>query len=223
MMLRSARGLDFMFPLLTLIGLLCAISPPAQAADKSLYENNFEHTEVGKVPDDFLVLDGGFVVKEAEGKKFLELPGAPLETFAVQFGPARSNDVAVSAAIKGAAKGRRQPVFGVGLGGVAGFKLQVSPAKQTLEIYRDADLKASVPYQWVSGHWITLRLQIRTAEKQGWIIEGAAWDQGQSPPEKAMISFQATEAPLPGRASVFGSPFSGEPIWFDDFAVSEAR
>ena len=212
-----------MFPLLMLLGLLCAISLPAQAADKSLYENNFEHTEVGKVPDDFLVLDGGFVVKEVEGKKFLELPGAPLETFAVQFGPARSNDVSVTAAIKGAAKGRRQPVFGVGLGGVAGFKLQVSPAKQALEIYRDADLKASVPYQWVSGHWITLRLQIRTHEKEGWLIEGTAWDQGKTQPEKAMITFQATEAPLPGRASVFGSPFSGEPIWFDDLVVNETR
>lgn len=212
-----------MFPLLMVLGLLCTHSLPTQAADKSLYENNFEHTEVGKVPDDFLVLDGGFVVKEVEGKKLLELPGAPLETFAVQFGPARSNDVRVTATIKGVAKGRRQPVFGVGLGGVAGFKLQVSPAKQALEIYRDADLKASVPYHWVSGHWITLRLQIRTPEKEGWIIEGAAWDQGKSPPEKAMISFQATEAPLPGRPSVFGSPFSGEPIWFDDFVVSETR
>jgi hypothetical protein len=46
----------------------------------------------------------------------------------------------------GAAKGRRFPVFGVGLG-AGWFKLQVSPAKQALEIYRDADQRL-LPFQW---------------------------------------------------------------------------
>ena len=54
---------------------------------KPLYENNFESAEVGKVPDDFLVLDGGFAVKSDGTNKFLELPGAPLDSFGVLFGP----------------------------------------------------------------------------------------------------------------------------------------
>src|SRR5712671_3568391 len=118
--MHPARVSDSGFRILRRFGsVLFAGCLSALAADKPIYDNNFEQAEVGKVPDDFLVLDGGFVVKEAAGKKFLELPGAPLETFAVQFGPPRSNDVAVSAAIHGTAKGRRFPVFGVGLGGVA--------------------------------------------------------------------------------------------------------
>ena len=42
-----------------------------------LYENNFEKEQIGKVPENFLVLDGGFAVKEEAGNKFLELPGSP--------------------------------------------------------------------------------------------------------------------------------------------------
>src|ERR1700733_6665018 len=76
---------------------------------KPLYENNFEKAEVGKVPDDFLVLDGGFAVKEENGNRFLELPGAPLDSFSAQFGPTESSGVSVSARIKATAKGRRFP------------------------------------------------------------------------------------------------------------------
>src|SRR5438874_1003409 len=131
------------------------------AQGKVLYQNNFEKAEVGKVPEDFLVLDGGFIVKEEAGNKFLELPGSPLENFAVQFGPATTSDTAVSARINGTARGRRYPIFGVGLNGVAGYKLQVSPAKKMLEILKDQDVKAGFPFDWKSGQWTNLRLQIR--------------------------------------------------------------
>src|SRR5437667_1952075 len=121
--------------------------------DKALYENDFEKAALDKVPGDFLVLDAGFAVKEEGGNKFLELPGAPLDTFAVQFGPTETAGIAVSARINGTAKGRRYPTFGIGLNGVAGYKLQVSPAKKSLELYKDLELKASLPYEWNSGQW----------------------------------------------------------------------
>ena len=37
---------------------------------------------------------------------------------------------------------------------------------------------------------------------------------------ECMITADEKEAPGSGRASVFGSPFSGTPIRFDDFVVS---
>src|SRR5438045_6593041 len=81
---------------------------------KTLYRNDFEKTEVGQVPQDFLVLDGAFSVKEENGNRLLELPGAPVDSFAVQFGPAEAENVAVSARIRSTAQGRRYPSFGVG-------------------------------------------------------------------------------------------------------------
>ena len=101
-----------------------------------LYENNFAGATPGTVPEDFLVLDGQFAVKEEGGNKFLELPGAPLDAFGVLFGPTEKDGIAVSARIFGTAKGRRFPAFAVSLNGVGGYKLQISPAKKLVELYK---------------------------------------------------------------------------------------
>ena len=187
---------------------------------KALYKNDFEKNEVGQVPQDFLVLDGAFSVKEENGNRFLELPGAPVDSFAVQFGPAETDNIAISARIRSAAKGRRYPSFGVGLNGVAGYKLQVSPAKKMLELYKDQELKQTLPYDWKSGQWTQLRLQVRKIKESEWKIDGKVWIEGNPEPKEWMIAANETEAPASGRASVFGSPFSGTPIQFDDFVVS---
>jgi hypothetical protein len=186
------------------------------------YEKHFEKADVGKVPDDFLVLDGAFTVNEEGGNQFLELPGAPLDSYAVQFGPSASSNVTVSAAIKSTGKGRRFPTFGVGLGGVSGFRLQVSPAKKTLELYQDQTIKKSVEYEWKSGDWLVLRLQIASADGKG-RVEGKVWQKGSPEPKSWQLSVDITETPTSGRPSVFGSPFAGTPIQFDDFIVDSAH
>lgn len=203
--------------------LACTFLLAASVHAQTLYENNFEKAQVGKVPEDFMVLDGGFTVKEENGNKLLELPGAPLDSFAVQFGPAQTENVAVSARIKGAGKGRRFPTFGIGLNGTAGYKLQVSPGKRLLELYKDQDLKASAAYEWKSGQWTNLRLQLVKVQDAKWKVEGKVWVAAEAEPEKWLISFEETEAPSAGRASLFGSPFSGVPIQFDDLVVSSVK
>src|SRR6266511_2499492 len=137
--------------------LALAQSPPP------VFENNFEKAELNTVPDDFLVLDGQFVVKEDGGNRFLELPGAPLDTFGVLFGPTEKDGTAVSARIFGTGKGRRYPTFAVGLNGQgsSAHRLQVSPAKKAIELYRGDEVKASVSYEWQPGTWTRLRLQVR--------------------------------------------------------------
>ena len=203
-----------------LAGMSCLLAAAALGADatKPLYENNFEKAEVGKVPEEFLVLDGGFAVRQDGDNKFLELPGAPLETFGVLFGPVEKEGLAVSARVHGVGKGRRFPTFAVGLNGVAGYKLQVSPGKKLLELYKGDAVKASVPFEWASGQWTQLRLQVRKLKDGVWKIEGKAWMQGMSEPAW-QISIDETEAPPAGRAAVWGCPYSGTPIRFDDLSV----
>ena len=203
------------------VGLTAATVLASEAA-KPLYENGFEKAEVGKVPEDFLVLNGEFAVKEADGNKFLELPGTPLESFGVLFGPGETSGAAVSARISGTAKGRRYPTFGVGLGGVSGHKLQVSPGKNAVELFKDQEVRVSVPYEWKSGVWTLFRLQVRAVKDGAWRIEGKAWPQGSDEPKDWLIAFDEKEKPVAGRASIFACPFSGTPIWFDDLAVERA-
>ncbi|HMP83598.1 MAG TPA: hypothetical protein PKA41_12935 [Verrucomicrobiota bacterium] len=199
-----------------------AAATPVAPATTPLYANDFEKAEAGQLPDDFMALEGEFVVKSDGTNKFLELPGAPLDSFAVLFGPATNANVSVAARICGTSRGRLHPVFGVGACGVVGYRLQVSPAKGALELYKDTELKASVPYEWKSGVWTRLRLQVVEVKGGEWIVQCKAWADGSAEPSAWRIEFQSAEKPPTGRSSVTGSPFSGKPIQFDDVAVERA-
>lgn len=192
-----------------------------RAGAAPLYQMTFQEAEPGRVPAELLVLDGAFAVRAEGEERFLELPGAPLETFGVLFGPAVTNDVSVSARFFGTGSGRRYPTFALGLGGVNGYKLRVSPGKKQLELLKADTVLQGVPYAWESGRWTHLRLQVRTAGG-GWKIEGKAWTEGAAEPAEWTIVREETEAPRPGRASIWGAPFAGTPIRFDDLTLSAA-
>lgn len=204
-----------------LMGLMLALVICAVDA-QVLYTSGFEKAELEKVPDDMLVLDGGFAVKEEGGNKFLELPGAPLETFGVLFGPTEASGLSVTARIQGTGKGRRFPTFAVGLNGVGGYKLQVSPAKKLVELVKGEEVVASAPFTWESGSWTMLRLQCRKVNDAEFKVEGKAWKQGDAEPKDWQISRAETVESPAGRSSVWGMPFAGTPVRFDDLQVGKA-
>ncbi len=189
--------------------------------NKPLYENNFEKATPGPMPAEFLVLDGGFEIKAEEDNKFIELPGAPLETFGVLFGPAEKENVRVSARIFGTGKGRRFPTFGIGAGGQGGYRLQVAPAKKAVELYRGESLKATIPFEWQPSKWTQLKLQVRKVKDGAWTAEGKVWMAGEKEPEKWTINFDDTQEASNGKSAIWGSPFAGTPIRFDDLQVSK--
>ncbi len=204
-----------------LAGLFVVLTVRLAAEDaRPVYENNFEKAELDKVPADFLVLDGAFEVKAEGGNKFLELPGAPLDTFGVLFGPTEKDGLAVSARIQGSGKGRRFPTFGVGLNGVGGFRLLVAPAKKLVELYKGDDVKATAPLEWQTGVWSKLKLQLRKVKDGEWKVEGKVWAETAKEPAAWTIAFDETAETPAGRPSIWGNPFSGTPIRFDDLAVT---
>jgi hypothetical protein len=192
---------------------------PARAQTaKPLYQADFDKAEVGKIPTDLLVLDGAFAVQQEGANRFLELPGAPLESYGFLFGPTEKDGIAASARIYATSKGRRYPTFALGLDGVGGYRLQVSPGKKLLELCRGEDVKASVPYQWESGKWTELRLRVLKSGT-GWRVEGKAWQEGAPPPTSWTISTDDAEDLPAGRGAIFASPYSGTPIRFDDLLM----
>jgi hypothetical protein len=192
----------------------------ALADEKVVYQADFENAAAGAMPDDILVLDGAFAVKEEGGNKFVELPGAPLETYGFLFGPVEPSGIAASARISGTGRGRRFPTFGVGLNGVGGYRLQVSPAKKMLELYKGDIVKASQAYEWPSGKWVRLKIQIRGGDTGPFRVEGTVWIDGEKEPVDPNLGFDETELHPAGKPSVWGSPFAGTPIRFDDLRVS---
>lgn len=202
-----------------LAGSLCA-AVFAQEAKPGTYTNDFEKAEVDSVPDGFLVLDGGFAVKEEGGNKFFELPGAPLESFGVLFGPTLKENQSTSARIHGSGKGRRFPQFGVGLNGVGGYKLLISPAKKAIELYKGDNVLTNAPFEWQTEKWAKFLLQVRKVKDGEWKVEGKVWMEGSEEPKEWLISYDETTAPVNGRAMIIGRPYSGTPIRYDDFAVA---
>ncbi len=188
----------------------------------ALYENDFQGAALNKIPDDFLILDGQFTVGQEGTNRFLELPGAPLDTFGVLFGPSQKDNVAVTARIFGTAQGRRFPVFGVSLGGAAGYRLQVAPAKKAVELFKGDQLVTSTPYAWNSERWTRFRLDLRQAEPGGCTVSGKVWQDGAVEPAAWTVVAREQPEPAPGRPGLWGSPFSGTPMRFDDLRVSVA-
>lgn len=196
----------------------------AAAAGGILYQNDFSRSEVGKLPDEMLLLDGAFAVQELDHNKLLRLPGAPLDTYGVLFGPTEGANIALSARIHSTKKGRREPAFAIGLNGNAGFRLQVSAAKRLIELYKGDDVVAKETFIWESASWTMMKLRVRKVKDGEFAVEGKAWKQEAAEPEKWLVTYvEKTEAgrePIAGRASIWGNPFAGTPIDFDDLVVS---
>jgi hypothetical protein len=204
---------------------VCALLLPAAApaADpKLLFQSDFKNAAVDALPDGFQALEGDFKVKDTGTNKVLELPAAPAESFyGVLFGPVTNSGVRVGARVYGTATKRRYPTFGVGLSGAQGYCLRVSPAKQAVEIFKGDEFCTNAPYTWNPGVWTQLRLQVSAAAGQTWKVQAKAWPQGADEPKEWTLTVEDKTPPAAGRASLWGTPFSGTPVWFDDLTVTE--
>ena len=196
--------------------LAISLLSPAVAAPLSAFD--FQSVTVGELPEDFLVLDGNWAVKDDSGNKLVELPGAPLDSFGALFGPSQVDGVVLTARGRSERKGRLYPAFAISLNGVGGYRLQVSAAKKELEIFQGDEPKVGVPFEWESGAWTQMKLQVRKTG-EGWVVEGKAWKDGTPEPKDWMVTLKVGEAPPEGRPAFWGNPFSGRPIQFDDFKL----
>lgn len=201
---------------------LAAAAALAAGAPKEIFSNNFEAEALDAAPKGFLVLAGEFAVKADGANKVLELPGEPLDSFNLLFGPSLPEHGRVDARIFGTGKGRKFPTFGVSLSNAGGYRLQVSPGKKALEIFKGDEVKASVPFEWGGGAWTRLALQVRKGAAGTWLIEGKAWPADGPEPAAWMVSVEEKDAPAAGRAGLCGSPYSGTPIRYDDLRISPA-
>ena len=202
-----------------IIAAIIVFTGSAQSADKVLFENDFELANVDSVPEELMVLTGEFSIKDIGGNRALELPGNPLEDFGALFGPTESDGIAVRARIHSESSKRLAPRFGVGLDGIAGYRLLVAPGQNQLQLLKDQQTVASAPFEWNSSTWTSLHLQIRKVSEGKWIIEGRAWADGTPEPKDWLLSFEVSETPPAGKASIWGAPYSGKPILFDDLSV----
>ena len=206
------------FVILSLLG-------PATCPAAHSYTNHLNDAQSGEVPDEFMVLNGHFAVQESGQEKWLELPGTPSDTYVLLFGPTLSPEteglLTVHGQFYGQAQGRRYPAFGLGAYGLGGFRLQVSPAKRELELFHGETMVASQPYQWRGETWTAMRLEV-VRRQDRWEVRGKAWPRDQPEPDSWPLTHRAEVRLFSGQASLWGIPYSGLPIRFDNLAVNHA-
>ena len=209
------RALGGFSILLLLFALIAADAPPP-----ANYKEDFQNSAEGSMPEQLLVINGTFAVKSEADNKFLQLPGEPLDTFGFMLGSDETNSIQSS--IRATNTGKRFPEFGVGLLGPAGYRLWLQPAVGELQLLKGDNVKSAKPYEWKPGGWLNLKLQL-TKQNNKTTLQGKLWPRGTDEPKDWTITFEdnETEKPPKGRASVWGIPYSGTPLDFDDIAISK--
>ena len=185
-----------------------------------IYQNNFESYELNKFPEDMMEIDGVFKVEaDDKGGKYLKMSSEPLTENAVIFGPSIKNSATLQVKVRGFKKRRSFPRFGIGLHGISGFRLRVVPSKNIVELVKNEESVKNVAYKWNPESWSIIKLQIDYQDDKS-IIKGWVWDQGESPPQEPVITFSHDGTPGQGKASIWGTAYSGKVIIFDDLLLN---
>jgi len=201
--------------------LLCLIALLGGCASaQEILDEDFTSYAVGQAPDLF-ILAGTFTVEEEEGgNQVLQIGPGELVDATVQLGDSLRSGGEILARVKGLQQRRSFPRFGVGLHGKAGFQLRIVPAARAIELLKGEEVIQTVPFTWTAGQWHLVRLRVEAIANGGWSVSGWVWPEAAQPPREAMIDYISESLTLQGKASLFGTPFSGQPIQFDDVHVT---
>ena len=201
---------------------LALAEEPKGSANPAAFEEDFESVAVGEAPDGVMEIDGTFTVVEEDGAKFLRVGIEPLAENGIILGPSMKAGGSVEAKIRSFKKRRSFPRFGIGLHGISGYRLRVVPSSGTVELLKNEEVVASEKFVWKADAWTNLKLEIEQAG-DGWAIKGWVWPVAEGEagkqPEAPSIQHSDTNAPGQGKASLWGSPYSGKPVDFDDVRV----
>ncbi len=183
---------------------------------------DFEAAALGPLPEGLMLTDAEsqFAIVADGANHVLEMSPAPLVDGGVLLGASIKGGVAVRARIRATGKRRSFPRFGVGLHGVGGYRCLVVPARKELQIVRNEEVVAQVPYVWKSGSWTVVEFSVLASAAGGSKLEARAWEEGQPRPEAAQLSHEAAGLPGTGKASLWAAPYAELPIAFDDVVVT---
>ena len=200
-------------PLLALLLSACVMPQPRTDANLTpLVQANFQSAAL---PESWIVLNGKVAMTDCT----LQLPGTPLEMHGVMFGPALLENVRVAARFKCEANGRQFPEFGLGLNGISGFRVMVSPGQKKLKLFRNDVLVHEMDHTWVPGDWTHMTFQIQSLPGLKWRVMAKVWHSSELEPKEWQLMWTESVEPLTGRATVWGQPFTGTPIAIDDLRV----
>jgi hypothetical protein len=198
--------------------LLAALNLHAQQLQT--FEIKADDWAEGEPPKEVFVVDGTIKIAAREGNKAIVIDPAPITDASAQLAVSAAGNASIEARIFATKRGRSTPRFGVSVHGMSGYRLLVNPAKKALELAKNDQTIASVPFTWTTDVWLKVKLEAKKGEGDAWSITGKAWAADAAEPAEALIKHDDKGLKGQGKCAIWATPFSGEPVFFDDIRIS---
>lgn len=191
----------------------------AFSADLTSFTFTSDDWPEGDPPKEVFVVDGTIKVAAKDGNKAIMVSPENLVDASAQFATSAAGESVIKARVFASKQGRSNPRFGIAVHGMSGYRLIVNAPKKTLEIVKSDETHASIPFDWTSDAWLWIKLEAR---KNGddWTITGKTWAADATEPAEAQISHTDKGLKGQGKASIWATPYSQTPIYFDDIEVA---
>ncbi len=199
--------------------LLVTVSLVALADTRKL-ALDFEALSGGEPPKEVFVVEGKFSIVAKDGNKALEIGiSGDLSDSNALIGDSAAGSASFEGRVFATKVGRSTPRFGIGVHGQSGYRILVFPAKKELQLTKGDEIIKTVPFEWKSDAWLKLKLDVKKVAEGKWTIAGKAWLASDPEPKEAQFTHEDTTLKGQGKCSVWGTLFSGTPIYFDDLKV----
>ncbi|NOT59258.1 MAG: PQQ-binding-like beta-propeller repeat protein [Acidobacteria bacterium] len=182
-------------------------------------EENFEGFKVDESPASWLNVANRYVVREAEGNKFLvkKAEQGIFKRSRSMFGRATESNYTIQADVSAVEK-RRQ----MGDAGVVGqrYELVLFGNNQRLELRSwqiEPKRTFSTPFAWKPNTWVRLKLEVQTLDSGKTRARGKAWLATEAEPDKWMIEWIDPIGNKYGGAGVFTD--NANEVMFDNIKV----
>lgn len=174
----------------------------------------------GEPPKEVFVVDGTIKIGAREGNKAIVIDPNPITDASAQLAVSASGSASIEARILALKRGRSTPRFGVSVHGMSGHRLIVNPAKKSLDLIKNDQTLVSVPFAWTSEVWVKVKLEAKKGADEAWTITGKAWQADAAEPAEPLIKHEEKSLKGQGKCAIWATPFSGEPVYFDDIHIS---
>lgn len=174
----------------------------------------------GEPPKEVFVVDGSIKIGVRDGSKAIVIDPNPITDASAQLAVSASGNASIEGKILAIKRGRSTPRFGVSVHGMSGHRLIINPAKKALELIRNDQTLATVPFTWTSEEWVKLKLTATKGADGTWSITGKAWPAAAAEPAEPLIKHAEKGLKGQGKCAIWATPFSGEPVFFDDLQVT---
>jgi len=191
-----------------------------QAQQLQSFEIKADDWAEGEPPKEVFVVDGTIKIGARGGNKAIIIDPNPVTDASAQLAVTANGNASIEAKILAIKRGRSTPRFGVSVHGMSGFRLIVNPAKKSLDLIKNDQTVATVPFAWTSEVWVKVKLEAQKGAGDAWSITGKAWPADAAEPEEPLIKHEEKNLKGQGKCAIWATPFSGEPVFFDDIKIS---